>query len=234
MNRRIRRIRLHAFSAFVSAGAVYAAAGMDPVLIAAFAAAAAASLELFRLPRVEVRRASPSDAAAFALSSLSGSMLAGFATWSPAAASAGACALSAWMLGIGAARLAAERISRPGERRALLVDSPDSGLLRAALRATGAYDEVGWLSSEPESRYDIVEGLPVLGSLDELPYLVEWHRIEALLAVRPEDPGELERLRTLTEVAGVELTLLPGSAELLAAPGRRTARRTAPQPRLTV
>lgn len=209
-----RRIGLHAVSAAsTAAGAWATAAGWETAVVPA--AAQALALELFRLPRVRLGRAGLSDAVAFAAASLSGSLLTALALLESAAPAVGAAHFSAMLATLGFARLAGTPIAAPGERRALLLDSPSASFLRAALAGESRFEPLGWIALEPGGRDELVDGLPVLGALDELPYLAEWHEVESVVAVRPDRPELIDRLRTLAETAAVELILIPRPADLM-------------------
>jgi FlaA1/EpsC-like NDP-sugar epimerase len=133
--------------------------------------------------------------------------------------------VSTFMLGAvrGLPRLIRDRrsIRRVSHRdiRALIVGANDSGegLLRAIVRAPNlTYQPVGFVDNRPELHGRTIAGVPVLGSLDQLPALVEEHAIDEVLVNAGEIPGK--QLRALIDVAEegeFRVKVLPSYEQLL-------------------
>lgn len=113
-------------------------------------------------------------------------------------------------LGASAARLAARlaahlrtTVAHPSDRRVLIVGAGDAGslLLREIHnRRDLGLEVVGFLDDDPALRNRAVEGVPVLGTVDDLRAAVEEHGIDEIMVAMPSAPEERVR-RLLNEAA---------------------------------
>lgn len=75
---------------------------------------------------------------------------------------------------------------------------------------------VGFVDDDPEKRALRLCGLPVLGSLDEIPALIERHRVRELIIAMPEARGSVVRsVVKAARVAGIHTRTVPGVYEIL-------------------
>lgn len=78
-------------------------------------------------------------------------------------------------------------------------------------------EPVGFLDDEPAKRRLVLARLPVLGTIDDLPQVVEEHGIQEVLITMPTAPGP--RIREVLELSarvGVPCRILPAITEILA------------------
>ena len=225
-----RRILFHLSSGMLAASAGLSAfwlTGGDASslwIVLTFVAAQAASAELFRAPGIELQRAGFQDVVSVGFASLSGGVLALLASAGSGGARTVVAAEALHFCGVilifGALRLRRERSASVHPCRALLVDAgrPSETLLQELrLCLEPRYEPIGWLADDPLRRYRFFQGLPVLGAIEELPYLVEWHQVRAVLAVVSEtEPTVRRRLTEAAQTAAIELVLLPSLHERLA------------------
>jgi FlaA1/EpsC-like NDP-sugar epimerase len=75
---------------------------------------------------------------------------------------------------------------------------------------------IGFVDDDPAKRSLRLCGLPVLGSLRELPAIIAQHRVAELIIAMPEADGRTVRsvVRAATQV-GVRTKIVPGAAEIL-------------------
>ncbi len=95
--------------------------------------------------------------------------------------------------------------------RVIIVGAGEGGeaLVRDLLRAPG-YRPVGFVDDEPALRRRRIHGVPVLGSIDDLPALVARYEIGlALLAIPSASNQEMQRIVGLCEQAGCPFRTLP-------------------------
>ena len=96
-------------------------------------------------------------------------------------------------------------------QRVLIVGAGHAGTMiaRELLRhPESALSPIGFLDDESRKRLERFLGLPVLGSIDDLPDVVEVHRINQVLIAMPSAPGEV--IRRVVELARqVEVTIDP-------------------------
>jgi FlaA1/EpsC-like NDP-sugar epimerase len=107
---------------------------------------------------------------------------------------------------------------RTGKRAVLVVCSATSyGLLDSLRRSTNSgYRFIGIIDPESSNRNSVSQGLPVLGSFEDLEEVVRRHRVEAAFVFLSSKPavgvGEVwQRLREL----GVEVRVVPSMAHLI-------------------
>lgn len=107
---------------------------------------------------------------------------------------------------------------RKGKRALLVMCSHKSYFLLDTLRRIQyfRYKLVGFIDPEPHNRGTVSQGLPVLGTFDDVERVVASHRIETAFVFLSSDPafavGSLcQRLREL----GLEVRLVPSMADLI-------------------
>ena len=84
-------------------------------------------------------------------------------------------------------------------------------LQRLRLSPESGFEAFGFLADDPSYMEAILDGVPVLGTLNALPFLAELHDVRQLLAVQPElSAEEQERLLDLAAHGQVSVKLLPG------------------------
>ncbi|MDX1632238.1 MAG: nucleoside-diphosphate sugar epimerase/dehydratase, partial [Thermoanaerobaculia bacterium] len=103
--------------------------------------------------------------------------------------------------------------------RALLVGAGQAGLMAARELARQPHRElevVGFVDDAPAKQGAILHGVPVLGTLDEIPELVADEKIEQLVVTMARGPREVIRdLVSLGERLGVQVRIMPGLFEIL-------------------
>lgn len=96
-------------------------------------------------------------------------------------------------------------LPKSGERRVLIVGANDRGASAARLLASSestAYRPVGFLDDDPGKRYRQVGGVPVLGTVADLPAVIGRHEVD--LVVLASEDGDKAMVRAACEAAGVE------------------------------
>ena len=102
----------------------------------------------------------------------------------------------------------------------LVVGAGDAGqlLVREMHRNRAlAYTPVGFVDDDPRKHNLRIHGVRVLGTTDELPFLLREHRPEEVLIAMPSATGELRRkVVEQTRAQGIPVKTLPGLHELIA------------------
>ncbi len=131
------------------------------------------------------------------------------------------------VLAVGAIRFsvrAAALHSQRGRRRAtlhrvLIVGAGEAGAMIAREMNANpqiGLDPIGFVDDDPGKHGMRLRGLPVLGSRDALPHLVEEHKIDQVIIAMPTAPGKAIRdVLAICERAGVAAKTIPGMFELL-------------------
>ena len=112
----------------------------------------------------------------------------------------------------------------PGGPTSLIVGANDSGeaLLRA-IRYNPAlnYRVIGFIDDRPHVQRTRIGGVPVIGTHDDLPQLVERHGVEEVLITSGDLPGtQVRRLVEMSDQRGFRVKVLPSYEQLL---GERVA-----------
>lgn len=104
------------------------------------------------------------------------------------------------------------------QRRALVMGAGDAGrLLVAGLQHTQGWVVVGFLDDAPEKRAARVAGVPVLGTLEEVPRFAGMHGITHIVVAMPTaNTAQRRRALDLAGRAGLPVLTVPTSQELLA------------------
>jgi FlaA1/EpsC-like NDP-sugar epimerase/lipopolysaccharide/colanic/teichoic acid biosynthesis glycosyltransferase len=114
-----------------------------------------------------------------------------------------------------------------GGRRVLVVGAGEAGAMVAReLRANPQLDmePVAFVDDDPAKVGTVIQSLPVLGSCDQIPELVDGHRIQRIIVAMPSAPLQRQRdVVALCEKTGLATHNLPGIYELLA--GHKTISR---------
>ena len=75
---------------------------------------------------------------------------------------------------------------------------------------------VGFVDDDPIKIGALLLNSPVLGSLDQIPMLVEKHQIDELIIAMPTAPGDvIRKVKSLADGSGVSIKILPGFFELI-------------------
>ncbi len=96
---------------------------------------------------------------------------------------------------------------RDGQRRVLIVGANDGGALALRLlnrAGETAYRPVGFLDDDPGKRYRRVDGVPIVGRLEDLARTVESLRADLVVVALDRDDPDTERVRELCGQLGVE------------------------------
>jgi len=103
------------------------------------------------------------------------------------------------------------------QRRALVMGAGDAGRrLVAGIQHSQGWVVVGFLDDAPDKRGARVAGVPVLGTLDEVPRYVELHGITHIVVAMPAaTTGQRRRALDLAGQAGLPVLTVPSSQELL-------------------
>lgn len=110
--------------------------------------------------------------------------------------------------------------SRPqhGKRRILIAGARDAGRALAfqIQESSVDYRVVGFVDDEPQAQGRRIRGLPVLGKLADIGYLVEAHNVQhVVIAIPSLSPDCLRRLLEYCEPTGVAISILPPIGELM-------------------
>ena len=172
------------------------------------------TFSLVDVPRI----AFPSIATALLLGGLAGAQIfAGLNPWS--AVTWGLLSACGVVAVRGSRRFYVEVVRRKSGKRAILVMCSHKGyFLLDTLRRIQHFNYrlIGFIDPEPHNRGTVSQGLPVLGTFDEIEQVVSRHRIEAAFVLLSSNPafaiGEFhQRLHKL----GLEVRLIPSLADLI-------------------
>ena len=110
-------------------------------------------------------------------------------------------------------------LAHPKGATALIVGANDAGeaLLRSIRRGNLAYHPIGFVDQEPQVQGRRIAGVPVLGTHDQIPELVQKYGVEEVLITSGSLPGK--EVRALVELAaehGFHVKVLPSYEQLLA------------------
>lgn len=109
--------------------------------------------------------------------------------------------------------------NREARTRAVVMGAGDAGvvIVRELKRnARSTLEIVGFLDDDPRKRAMRIHGLPVVGSRDDIPRVVEEYALDQVIVAMPSAPGKT--IRTIVQIcegAGVRTKIMPGIHELL-------------------
>lgn len=103
--------------------------------------------------------------------------------------------------------------------RVLIAGAGDAGAIVLREMATNSalgYKVVGLVDDDPGKKRFSLYGVPVLGSRDDIPEIIEKHRIDHVIIAMPTAPGkEIREIVRIVEEAGIHPQTIPGIYELL-------------------
>ncbi len=109
--------------------------------------------------------------------------------------------------------------SRIGIKRALIVGAGDAGAMvaRELKRPNGIHVRpVGFIDDDPKKQSLHLLGMPVLGTREDIPGLVDQYFIDEIIIALPSAPREVIRdIVNICKGTGVQMKLLPGVYELI-------------------
>jgi len=109
--------------------------------------------------------------------------------------------------------------TNPEGKRLLVAGAGDAGQVVAREIHHSRYIDdnlVGFVDDDPAKQGTIIHGVPVLGSLEDLPRIVQSHQVDEVVIAMPTAEGSvIRRLLALCEEGGVPVKTLPGIFELI-------------------
>ncbi|MEW6268546.1 MAG: nucleoside-diphosphate sugar epimerase/dehydratase [Thermodesulfobacteriota bacterium] len=108
---------------------------------------------------------------------------------------------------------------RPAAGRRVLVigaGQTGNGVARELLWDPARYVPVGFVDDEPRKHGALVQGLPVLGAIEQLPALVTANRVDELIIAMPSaDRRRIRDVVTLCKATGKRFRIMPAAADLI-------------------
>ncbi len=106
------------------------------------------------------------------------------------------------------------RRGQKGNRKVLLVGAGEAGemVLRDMLRHPEYdYSPIGFIDDDPRKSALVVQGVPVLGSRNEIPRIAERHAIDEIVITVPSATyEEIRGILAICEATGAKIKILPG------------------------
>jgi FlaA1/EpsC-like NDP-sugar epimerase len=113
-------------------------------------------------------------------------------------------------------------------QRVLVVGAGEAGLMAVReLRANPQLrmEAVAFVDDDVQKQRSFIEGIPVAGSCDQIPEVVQRHQIQRIIVAMPSAPfGRLQEIAAACQKTGVSTYNLPGIYQLLA--GHKSVSRT--------
>ena len=103
-------------------------------------------------------------------------------------------------------------------RRILIAGAGEAGgmIVHQMLRSGQNVTIVGFVDDDPLKWGTAIHGKEVIGSVEELPAIVEYEKVDELLVAMPTaEPGELRRIVDICSEIDIEFRVLPGLDEVL-------------------
>jgi len=113
-----------------------------------------------------------------------------------------------------------KEVTKRGDRT-LIVGAEDSGeqILRSILQASkGRYNPIGFVDDSPFKRKTIIHGVPVLGGIEDIRYIIEQKEITTMIIALPtENATDTRRAAQIGREAGLKnIKIIPPLAEVMA------------------
>ena len=109
--------------------------------------------------------------------------------------------------------------NRHGERRVLVMGAGDAGamIVREMQQNPGLGMQAVCFADDDRAKLRMrIHGVPVLGTRDAIPALVENHRVDEVIIAMPTAPGlAIRAIKTICDEAGVSYKTVPGMYELI-------------------
>lgn len=102
--------------------------------------------------------------------------------------------------------------SQKSGTRTLLVGAGRAGriFIQSFNRKNGVYRLVGIVDDNPEKRGTYLDGIRVLGSLDQVPEIIESYQVELIMITAPSLPGDqIERILDAANAADIKVNQMP-------------------------
>jgi FlaA1/EpsC-like NDP-sugar epimerase len=132
--------------------------------------------------------------------------------------------MALYTLAAGAARFQARlfgvrrRVSGPSGVRVLLVGAGETGamLVREMKSVQGPAVPIGFLDDDPRKQRRNLLGVPVLGTIDDLPKVVATHRVdEVILSIAASTPDIVRHVSELAEISDIPMRVIPRVRDLV-------------------
>jgi FlaA1/EpsC-like NDP-sugar epimerase len=109
--------------------------------------------------------------------------------------------------------------AREGAKRVLIVGAGDAGQMVGREMHTSEHVKnylVGFVDDDPIKIGSILHNVPVFGSIDQIPEVVEREKVDEIIIAMPTAPGEvIRKVVNLSEGVGITPRTLPGIFELI-------------------
>ena len=107
--------------------------------------------------------------------------------------------------------------SKKLDKPALIIGAGDAGVLVAKeLEKSPGFRPVGFIDDDPAKQKQVVQGVPVLGSTDDLRDIVSSHKVEEVIIAMPSVPyRNVSRIVKLCSNLPVEMKTVPGIYEFI-------------------
>jgi len=113
----------------------------------------------------------------------------------------------------------ASRIKNQASKRVLIIGAGDSGakILREILDSpTIDYEVVGFLDDDAAKKGRAIHGIPVLGTVDDLPNFVDQHKLDQVIISTSSATGpKMRRIVAICKSCGISFKTLPVLGEIL-------------------
>ena len=103
-------------------------------------------------------------------------------------------------------------------KRALIVGAGDVGALvvRELQKSHASLTPVGFLDDDPAKQKHTIYGVTVIGRVDDLPLLIDLHKIDIVIIAIPSAPGQLVRaVNDICRIKGIPSRTVPSVYELV-------------------
>src|SRR5215216_6156420 len=118
--------------------------------------------------------------------------------------------------------LAEQSMTKPGDgkgKRALIIGAGDVGasVVRELQKSSPLnLTPVGFLDDEPGKQKLTIYGVTVIGKVDDLPSIIDLHKVDIVIIAIPSAPGQLVRMvNDVCRIKGISSRTVPGVSELV-------------------